>query len=296
VADVSQKHKTARRKEERRVRKLCRIKERLTWIPPFAIEAATLLKKYGGWRDEFGYVPTKAYVYLMSWANVHRFWMRDPQHALFTVKGNALEYWSNKMEHLANKVAETMGGEIPRGSCWNAPPNVEVRFGHPRQIRTFKWVKLLAFFEDPTARNWDILRGRLPSYNFSHACGNGWNDYMVNTVTLHRRRGCVNGIEHGQAQTNLATNIGHRKCRSCSRSQCRGHVDPDPTIPVQYCIFVHQDRASPAWGFIQPCLNQNRLPASCQCLIRCTLEKVPERRPRVVSRSRLRDITVLFGG
>jgi len=145
-------------------------------------------------------------------------------------------------------------------NCWMATASItNIKLVRPSTAdpskmelcRSFKTVRVLAFFANPTTENWAALSSNNPTRTpFDHICQRGERSRDQEGYV------CINGIEHGVISSR-DVNESRKYCKYGSRAFCPGH-GPASTK----CVFTHPD------GTIMPCRNVDDM-IDCNCLRRC---------------------------
>jgi hypothetical protein len=182
--------------------------------------------------------------------------------------------WASTCKNLGRAVEKQMGRKVPVGSCWMShtkqvilgwwDPNKSNKNGDTggwHYTRRIQAVRLIAFLNAPTDKNWENLCSTTtfsPNYTggitsadtpFSHACNAGFNK--------PGETGCINGLEHGRFAT-VQENDSHKSCKNGAAALCPGHGEPSVK-----CIFVHSD------GLPKPCRNKASHVPMCHCSRAC---------------------------
>lgn len=164
--------------------------------------------------------------------------------------------WRNIMRKIAKK---TYLRPISLGNneCWMIGKNSttvsitkQSSKGETIQTVQIKIVRVLAFFKDPSDRNWAAVCS--PDVNpFDHWCARGECRPDQQTHV------CINGIEHGTF-SDRATNEDRKKCTYGAVCLCPGH---GPSAIK--CIFTNSD------GTLRPCRNNPTSVPQCTHTPRC---------------------------
>lgn len=218
-------------------------------------------------------VKTKRYIYDSIWPKFEKLYGENPNHPIFgpATKGvlrlpmykskgqfqNAA-CWELKIENFARVIESNMGKDMPAFSCWmgrnekgnvtreefpyddDGEPILNAKGQHKKKnvhCTEWRWVRLLAFINEPSDDNWDRLTNAKDT--FDHFCGNGAASHE-NDAALY----CLNGIQHG-GFASLTDNMSRKSCAGGCLALCPGHGPKN-----QGCLWVDKDT-----GHLKPCLN-----------------------------------------
>ncbi|KAI1614151.1 hypothetical protein EDD36DRAFT_417998 [Exophiala viscosa] len=172
--------------------------------------------------------------------------------------------WEQCARRIGRAVRDTMGAQVPAGSCWMTTKSSIMRYQISMNgiaYRSFNTVRLIAFLADSSDSNWRNFKAdssqvgsRAIDHPFNHRCHRGpaYNNQDNGTMR------CINGLEHGH----FATKEENESAKVCglvsARVLCPGHGEN-----TTKCFFTHEN------GHPKPCLNMEEWVPRCECQPKC---------------------------
>jgi hypothetical protein len=198
---------------------------------------------------------------------VDELYSQQPEHPIFGPTAHSLVRapyssprtngvtWSRIFTNLTNRqflIPPTIGYNC----CWMFRGDTSLKLmaknaeGNSVHARSVKYVRVIAFFVDPTPVHWAALQLGDESVPFDHECRRGeFSDEQPDYQ-------CINAVEHGHFSSRYI-NENRKNCTFGAACLCPGHTSP------YKCIFTAPD------GVSRPCLNNPDSVPSCAHSPRC---------------------------